>query len=167
MTWKKDSRRAAVTIKEDSILTGVPPSLCAWCFKPWQGRGERSECQRFLSECVFILSVTVGPNLISVGWVCRAVRLFSYRHTLGCACEVPKGDRLVVTAAPYLEIAQMNCVLHHFIRLFICDQTTFQWWDTVPGILNSYCTTSYNKHLKLSPKHLLQRIKGSLHRALR
>lgn len=113
----KDSKRVTVTIKDDSILTGIPPSLCTWrrVFQtPRRKQGEIWACQRFLSECLFILSVTVGPNLISVGCVCSAVRLFSYRHALWRACEVPKADMLVVSSAPYSEITPMNCVFHHF-----------------------------------------------------
>lgn len=95
-------------------------------------RGEIRVCQQFLRECVFILSVTVGLNLISVGWVCSAVRLLSHRHTLKCPCEVPKADRLTVTSAPYLEMTQIkySAYFGHFIRLWIYYQTSFQWQDT-------------------------------------
>lgn len=121
-------------IKEDIILTQAldQVSVLDGVFQTMTSKkGEIRVCQRFLRECMFILSVTVGLNLISVGWVCSAVRLLSHRHTLLCPCEVPKADRLAVTSAPYLEITQMNTAhFGHFIRLLIYCQTFSQWQNT-------------------------------------
>lgn len=101
-------------IKEDSVSTQAfdQVTVLDGVFQTMtRKRGEIRVCQQFLRECMFILSVTVGLNLISAGWVCSAVRLFSHRHTLRCLCEVPKADRLAVTSAPYLEITQKNGIL--------------------------------------------------------
>lgn len=105
----------ATKIKEDSVLTQAFDQVFVLdgVFQTMtRKRGEIRVCQQLLRECMFILSVTVGLNLISVGWVCSAVKLFSQRHTLRCPCEVPKADRLAVISAPYLEITQKNSILH-------------------------------------------------------
>lgn len=119
MIWLSMGTPAAV-IKEDGILTQTfdEVSVVEGVFQTMRRkRGEIRVCQQFLRECMFILSVTVGLNLIWVGWVCSAVRLLSHRHTLRSPCEVPEADRLAVTSAPYLEISQTNSILHTLATL--------------------------------------------------
>lgn len=150
-------------IKEDSILTQTfdQASVLDGVFQTTtRKRGEIRVCQRFLRECMFILSVTVGLNLISVGWVCSAVRVFSHRHTRWCPCEVPKADRLAVTSAPYLEITQMKYSAHfgHFIQILIKLSVTRHsyrpsfYCQIVPGIfktilLNIICPCKRKFHI--------------------
>lgn len=121
-------------IKEDSILTQAfdQVSVLDGVFQTiTRKRGEIWACQQFLWECMCILSVTVGLNLISVGWVCSAVRLLSHRHTLRCPCEVPKADSSHLCSL-FGNHSNEQCSAHfgHFIRLLIYYQTSFQWQDT-------------------------------------
>ena len=71
-------------IKADSIITQAfhQVSVLDEAFQTMtRRRREIRLCQQFLRERMFVLSVTVGLNLISLGWVCSAVRLLPQAHS--------------------------------------------------------------------------------------